>query len=356
MTALPRIDGDCVWHGSDMAMSRRWIFELTAGEIAALDAALAHVEAQGIAWHDITRENFPLGALSARLDAVREELENGSGMVKLRRIPVDRYSEAQLKKLYFGLGKQLGHTLFQNNRGELMREIRDEGAAVVGERYGQVQTQDNGTFLSSYARTLSNGALRFHTDRCDVVGLLCVRQAANGGVSKLCSSPMVYNTIRERRPDLLEVLCQPYYRSRFGEEKGAEQVAYPLPIFGLHDGKLTSHYSLTYIEAASFIPGVPPMSDVQKEALALFQATMEELSFEMVLEPGDIQLLNNHVVYHGRTPFTDDDTQGRSRMLFRLWLSMPNSRPLPADHTVLWRNVEAGAVRGGIGQEALAPA
>lgn len=356
MTALPRIEGDCVWHGSDMASSRRWIFELTAEEIAALDAALAHVEKQGIAWHDITRENFPLGALAERLKAVREELENGSGMVKLRRIPVERYTEAQLKKLYFGLGKHLGHTLFQNNRGELMREIRDEGAAVVGERYGQVKTEDNGTFLSSYARTLSNGALRFHTDRCDVVGLLCVRQAANGGVSKLCSSPMVYNTIRERRPDLLEVLCQPFYRSRFGEEKGAEQVAYPLPIFGLRDGKLTSHYSLTYIEAAAFIPGVPPMTDAQKEALALFQQVMEELSFEMVLEPGDIQLLNNHVVYHGRTPFTDDAGQGRDRLLFRLWLSMPNSRPLPEDHTVLWRHVEAGVVRGGIGQQALTPA
>jgi len=30
---------------------------------------------------------------------------------------------------------------------------------------------------------------------------------------------------------------------------------------------------------------------------------------------------------------------------------MPNSRPLPEDHAVLWRNVEAGALRGGIGQE-----
>jgi len=29
---------------------------------------------------------------------------------------------------------------------------------------------------------------------------------------------------------------------------------------------------------------------------------------------------------------------------------MPNSRPLPHDHEVLWCNVEVGAVRGGIGQ------
>jgi hypothetical protein len=34
----------------------------------------------------------------------------------------------------------------------------------------------------------------------------------------------------------------------------------------------------------------------------------------------------------------------------RLWLSMPNSRTLPAGHQVLWRAIEAGALRGGIGQ------
>ena len=64
MTALPRIEGDCVWHGAEMATSDRWIVELTGQDIAALDAALAHVEARGTAWHDITRESFPLGSLS----------------------------------------------------------------------------------------------------------------------------------------------------------------------------------------------------------------------------------------------------------------------------------------------------
>jgi hypothetical protein len=33
-------------------------------------------------------------------------------------------------------------------------------------------------------------------------------------------------------------------------------------------------------------------------------------------------------------------------------MAMPNSRALPEDHRVLWRNIEAGALRGGIGQTA----
>jgi hypothetical protein len=79
-------------------------------------------------------------------------------------------------------------------------------------------------------------------------------------------------------------------------------------------------------------------------------ALAEDLSFEMRLEPGDMQFLNNHVIYHGRTPFIDEPGKGTSRLLYRLWLSMPNSRALPSDHAVLWGNVEAGAPRGGIGQ------
>ena len=345
------ITGDCVWRGREMAKNPRWVIEPSGGELDALDTAVAEVAARGLAWHELTRDTFPLAGWDERIDQIRAELEDGSGMVKLHGIPVERYAPADLKRLWFGLGQHLGSTLFQNNSGELMREIRDEGGGVAA-RYGAVETE-KGTFLSSYARTLTNGALRFHTDRCDVVGLLCVNQAGRGGVSTLCSSPAVHNAIRERRPDLLEVLYRPFYRSRFGEEKGAEKIAYPLPIFGQRDGSFTSHYSLTYIEAAELLPEVGSLSDAQREAISLLMEVAQELSFEMTLEPGDIQLLNNHVIYHGRTPFEDDPEGGRRRLLYRLWLAMPNSRPLPEDHAVLWRNVEAGALRGGIGQEPL---
>jgi hypothetical protein len=135
-----------------------------------------------------------------------------------------------------------------------------------------------------------------------------------------------------------------------GEEAGGEREAYPLPIFGVRDGKLTSHYSLTYIEAAELMPGVPKLTAAQREGIDMLMALAEELSFEMTLEPGDMQFLNNHVVYHGRTPFEDDAAAGRDRLLFRLWLSASNSRALPAEHEVLWRSVEAGARRGGIAQ------
>jgi Taurine catabolism dioxygenase TauD, TfdA family len=282
------------------------------------------------------------------LDDVADELENGSGMMKLRGLPVARYSEDQLRQIYFGLGSNLGTPVFQNRSGELMRLIRDEGPGV-GERYGQVENKMDGTtFLSSYARTLSNGALRFHTDRTDVVALLCVRQAAKGGVSTICSSVAVQNEMIRRRPDLAAVLYQPYYRSRHGEEAEHNDEVYPLPIFAVRDGRFTSHFSLTYIEEAQMVPGVPKLTPAQKAALDMLLALARELAFEMTLDPGDIQFLNNHVIYHGRTPFEDDKSSGHDRLLMRLWLSMPNSRALPEGQEVLWQQIGAGQLRGGI--------
>jgi hypothetical protein len=350
MTRTP-LTGPSVWTGQDIKDSKRWIRDLPPAAVDELDAALRAVKR--LAWSEIRREDFPLPTLGDLLDDIADELENGSGIMKLRGFPVGRYDEEDLRRLYFGLGSHLGTPVFQNRTGEMMRAIRDEGAHV-GRTYGQVEDARKGTtFLSSYARTLTSGALRFHTDRTDVVGLLCVRQARAGGVSTLASTPAIHNAILARRPDLLEVLFHDFWRSRFGEEGTTKETAYPLPIFGLRDGKFTSHYSLTFIEAAEMAPGVPKLTAAQREAIDMLMKTAQELCFEMTLEPGDLQLINSHVTYHGRTPFQDDAASGHDRLLLRLWLSMPNNRPLPKGHEILWRNIEAGEPRGGIQQVAI---
>ena len=346
--------GACVWRGADMGSNPRWVKEFPGSLLQQIDAAVQKTET--IDWRQIDRRNFPLPGSEAFFDNVREELANGSGMVKMRGLDVKRYDAEQLRRIWFALGSHLGTPMFQNRRGEAMREIKDEGMGVGAKLYGATVDASGKQFLSSGARTLSPGQLRFHTDRCDVVGLLCVRQASEGGVSKLASSPTVYNEILKRRPDLHALLCKPISRSRFGEEAGGEHVAYDLPIFGVRDGKLTSHFSLTYIENAQMLAGVRKLAAAEHEAIEMLLAVAEEQCFEMRFAPGDIQLLNNHIVYHGRTAFKDDVSTGQDRMLMRLWLSVPNSRALPEDHAVLWGDVSAGQPRGGIAQPAVAVA
>ena len=353
MREIQPISGACVWRGREMTNSPRWRRRLGDGQLAEIDRAVRQASARGLGWQTMTADDFQLPSCAALAEDIRAELEDGSGIVLLQGLDLSRYSIDDLRLLYAAIARRVGTYVYSNRAGEVMRDIRDvgrDGGRQAVQRYGALP-EGEGAFLSSYARTLSNGSLRFHTDRCDAVALFCVRQAARGGLSQLCSSPAVHNAMLERRPDLCAALYEDLWRSRFGEEDATNNSAYPLPVWGVRDGKFTSHYSRTYVEAAQRRPEteVPRVSDRQWQALDLLAKLAEELCFEMCFEPGDIQYVNNHVIYHARSAFEDDD-EGHDRLLLRLWLSMPNSRALPAGHEVLWRAIEAGALRGGIGQ------
>jgi hypothetical protein len=348
MNAIAAVEGPSVWHGTEIAGSSRWIRRMDPALSRGLIAAADQARQAGLEWSALTRDHFRIPGLDEFCAEAREELENGSGMVKLTGLDFAGLDPRSQRHLWFGLGCHLGNILSQTNAGLLMKAIQDEGYDVATSRGGVTTDESGRPFLSSHARTLTNGALRFHTDRCDVVGLFCIGQAAKGGVSRLCSTGAVHNEILRRRPDLLEVLYRPVPRTRFGEEKGGESSIYLLPIFGQRDGRLTSHYSRTYIENAQQLPQAPRLTPQQVEALALLDAVAAELAFEMTMQPGEIQLLNNHVIYHARTAFENDAATGRVRSMLRLWFAMPNSRALPEDHAVLWGQVAGGAVRGGI--------
>lgn len=343
------IEGRCAWLGDEMVENPVWQHQMDSEELSEIDAALKIALDHRVKWQDIKREHFPLNKLSIVLKTASDELENGSGIFRLRGLNPDKFNENELRTLWMGIGSYIGSSCYQAKDAELMRRIRNEGGDV-GKKYGQFDADEKSDkFLSSHARTLTSAELRFHTDRTDVVALLCAGQAKTGGNSKLASSVSVRNLMLERRPDLLKLLDEPIWRSRLGEEEGGEELAYPLPVFGYRDGKFTSHYSRTYIEAAQLQDGVPKMTDEQWEAIDMLAGLAEELSFEMRFVPGDIQFVNNHVIYHARGAFEDDASTGNVRDLYRLWLTVPNSRPLPEDHAILWRNVEAGKPRGGIG-------
>jgi hypothetical protein len=347
MSAIAPVAGPSVWSGTEIVGSKRWILPIDRSVGRALLDAADKAREAGLEWSSLGREPFQVPGLDALCMAAREELENGSGMAKLVGLDFAGLDPRSQRHLWYGLGQHLGNIVSQSFTGLLMKAIQDEGYDVAAS-HGVTVDENGKPFLSSYARTLTNGPLRFHTDRCDVVGLFCVGQAAKGGVSKLCSSGAVHNAILERRPDLLEVLYRPVPRTRFGEEKDGEGSVYLLPIFGQRDGRLTSHYSRTYIENAQQLAHAPRLTPQQTEALAMLDAVAAELAFEMTLAPGEIQLLNNHAIYHARTAFENDPATGRVRSMLRLWFSMPNSRALPEDHAVLWGRVDRGAVRGGI--------
>ncbi len=340
------IQGPSAWRGAELREAD-WLVPLPEGAVAEIEAALAAVKARGLAWPEITRAHFPLPKFGAVLAEVSRELERGRGFVRLRGLPAARYDEDDLRKIFWGIGRHLGTARYQNADGELIGDVRDEVRAFGAVREAFKPDPSLNFPRSSRSKARSSGPLRFHTDRCDVTALLCARPAKAGGIGKVVSAVSIHNEILARRPDLLEVLYGDYYRCRVGEEKGGEAKAYALPVFALERGYFTTQYSRTFVETAPSVPGVPPLSARQVEALDLLHEVGEALCVQAHFEPGDMLFLNNHVVYHARSAFEDDEA-GRDRFLLRLWLSMPNSRPLPKGHEVLWGSIEAGALRGGI--------
>ena len=347
MSTPQPLTGRANWYGKDLDASGAWIRSLTDAHRAEIDAALRKVH--GAPLFGFSRDDFPLPATASLLADISDELENGLGAIRLRGLPVDRYTDDELRQIFWGLGLHLGTSVYQNGRGELMGEVRDE-TKLDAKTYAPTEA---GRVQSSRARARSTGPLRWHTDRCDVIALLCVRNAKAGGVSKLTSILTIYNEIRRRRPDLLELLLQDYWRSRPADEDGiAPTRAFALPVFGVQDGKLTCQYSRTYVEQAQEYPEVPRITAAQNEALDLLAEVAEEVCLFSPFVPGDIQLLNNHVIFHGRTAYEDDSSSHQERLLFRLWLSTPNSRRLPRGFETLWGSAEPGALRGGVTQPA----
>lgn len=78
-----------------------------------------------------------------------------------------------------------------------------------------------------------------------------------------------------------------------------------------HDGRLSVAFQSTGYYSTQEEPQVPRLTDIQLEALRVVQALAidPELSIHFQLQPGDIQLLHNTTVLHGREGFHDGEVR-----------------------------------------------
>ncbi|MEM9732346.1 MAG: TauD/TfdA family dioxygenase [Pseudomonadota bacterium] len=304
-----KIEGASVWTGARFQQNDDWIYHLSTQDIDELEAALRVQQASSKPFPQFGREDFPLPSLASQLAHFADELENGRGFVVLRGLPVERYSEEELSCLYYGLGLNLGIPMGQNPQGDLLGQVMNVG-----------DLNDKNTRVYQ-----TNAYLPYHTDPSDVVGLLCVRKAKTGGLSSLVSVHAVYNELLTRYPHHLSLFYKQWYYAHLGGDLPS-----PTSLFALHEGKLNFRYLRQYIELGHELRN-HPLSKVELEALDILDSIiqMPELRLDMMLEPGDIQLANNHLVLHSRTSFEDFDEPDKRRKLLRLWLKMPNARKQP---------------------------
>ena len=265
---------------------------------------------------------------------IREELETGSGALMLRGFPIAHYDRDGSRTAFKDWCSQLGTLLSQNEKGETAFDVANAGFADSDPRMRGPNT---------------NRKLSFHTDRCDVIAFLCWRKAKTGGENELVSSMHLYNEIGKRRPELLEILKQPFVYKRHTADLGNELPHCEQPIFSFQDGFFACSFLRVLIDRAHADPELPDLSPTQVEALDFLEEVANEpgQSVRFLQEPGDILLLNNWTILHRRTAFEDHENPEDRRRLFRIWLSMPNSRPIDPRFEANFGATGAGELRGG---------
>jgi hypothetical protein len=307
------------WAPEDLADVERWSYRFSSGDIDQIVAAIAHARRAGTPMADLDKSDFPLRALGDTLSDVHRELTDGRGIVILRGFPIGAFSREDTALAFIGLGTHIGNTITQNAEGHVLGHVTD-----LGGDYHDPNTRGY----------MTRAELRFHADGCDYVALLCLKPSKSGGESLVASSVTLYNRLLERRPDLVKVLCEDFYVSRIGEINPGQLPWYLQPIFSFTEGYFSATGAGIAIDKARKLPGVPPYTPAQVEAVALYREMVSECATSIVFEPGDIQLLNNFVTLHTRREYEDWPEPGRKRHLLRLWLSDPQGRPIPHEQRI----------------------
>ena len=329
------IVGPQAWYGPDLRIANDWIYHFSKEDIAEIEAAFKPLVGSATNIVQITKSDFRLPNLSNRLLSIHEEVMTGRGFALLRGLPVKKWSIEETATAYYGIGTHLGNARSQNAKGHVLGHVRDLGRDVFNDQSARTyQTRE---------RQL------FHTDSCDVVALLCLATAKTGGASALVSSMTIYNEMYKRNPSLLHLLFEPFATDRRDEVPEGKKPYFKIPVFNWFQGHLSTIYSRRYIDSAQRFEEVPKLTVNQRAALDLFDelANDTEINLHMNFQPGDIQLVHNHTILHDRTAFEDWENISKKRHLLRLWLAVPDARPLPKVYTERYGQVTIGD-RGGI--------
>ena len=328
------IEGASAWLGKKIQNDPTWIVRWDSEQIAELESAADHFLSSGVALEDITSASFPLKKLTPFISEILNELLSGRGFVMLRGLPIKNWSIEKAATIYMGLGRHMGSLRSSNGKGHLLGHVRDQGVKVeAGARFYQ-----------------TNRKLDYHTDSADIVGLLCLQKAKEGGESFIASSMALYNKMIERRPDLMSAMFTPYPTDRRGEVPEGRDPWFEIPIFNWYQGHLSCVYLRHYIEEAQrHFPSAPRLTREQVEVMDEIDAILQEPGFalQMAFEQGDIQFLHNHQILHSRNDFENWPDPKLQRHLLRLWIAPSSARPLPAYFDSRWGGVIPGD-RGGI--------
>ena len=297
------VDDHAAWRSADLPESD-WSWPLSPTEAEEFAAVGRELVARGAALDVLTRDDVEAPALASLAERCRLELDAGLGVVLLRGAPVTEMEPAHVEAAFWAFGLLLGWPGAQNGAGDLLGHVTDYHDPA-------------GTPLAREYRSTVD--IDFHCDAADVVGLLCVSTAAEGGESRLVSSVAVFNELVATHPELAARLCEEAELDTRSDGEGFPHV--PVVPVCFDGERVRTFMHLGYFRSAARHPDVV-VDDRLAAALDAWEAIADrpDWHLDMALAPGDLQLCSNHTIAHARRGYVDDPESPRH--LLRLWVTL----------------------------------
>jgi len=320
--ASERATGPAVWSGKDFIEDDNWVFRLSSVDIQEIDKALCLAKRISGPIQEITPIQFPLPHLGERLQLLQKEIESGRGFVVIKGIPVETYNDYECKILSWGLCSYFGRGMQQSRQGDWINHVIDlEG----------IESTTNPDLTHIVQRkelrySHKGGELRWHTDTTDIIGLFCLKTAKSGGNSRLASAGMVHNLILEKCPEFIDPLYRGYFYMSLGDddEFGTPRISdQRIPVFRSNAGDISFYYIPQVIERAIDRAEIK-YNEAENKARSSIQKTADlpGVALEFMLDPGDLEIINNRTVMHSRGEYEDHLEIENRRHLLRLWMAI----------------------------------
>ena len=316
MTKLKPVTGPAAWRGDELGQGSEWIYRLSPAQVEELEALGRKFVEDDPDMRFVQASDYPLTETAEAVKEWAKDVDYGRGFVLVRGLRTYLYSDALSAAIYYILGLHMGDPIRLNEMGDLLDHVYATSDKMM----------DDPTALSAKIRD----ALPFHSDSSDIVSLMCINPAKEGGASCLVSGAQIYNEILERRPDLAPLLLEPLHWDWRRQDHSAPANTYTSPVISMEEGVFSMYAGSLYVMTAQEYPEVPRLTPQQIEVLELFDEITYEpgMAIEMDFRPGDIQWLSNYAALHSRTFFTDFAEPQRKRHLMRMWLSSKTNRPV----------------------------
>lgn len=303
-----RVEDVAAWNVASLNEAGSIHYSLSAKEVDALRLLIgrtAHIPTQST-----TREHYQQPALEGCMQHLKDELLAGRGVVVIAGIDPTEFTPDEQERLFWAFGTHLGIAAVQSASGDRIGHVRAEAVNPKNRGY------------------MSDRELGLHSDAYEIVGLMCLQPAAEGGDTRLASGLAIHNEMLLRSPHLLPALYRGYPYAT-AEAAGAKSpvTPYPVPVFSERDGKTSCMCLSAYMHSAAERLGTRLPDDLVQALNKFFEiGNSPDFCFQFPLRPGEMLFCNNFVLLHARTAFRNSETH--QRHVLRLWLKVPDGRPV----------------------------